>query len=199
MSACLPSRRLVISALGVLALTALIGARSAAATDYFLHTTQADNLDGTSPTGTTAKFKDSPAVNRTTYQPIGTWSAAAASSTVQLASLSAVHVWVGLKNSDDQGTYFDVRAEVRKNGTVIASGETKTIQGVTRNPDLAKEILVTVGAVSDATFNPGDVLSLKLLAKVADSGGHSNAVGLRAYYDSTSRPSRFGAWRLFAF
>jgi hypothetical protein len=28
--------------------------------------------------------------------------------------------------------------------------------------------------------------------KVAATGGHSNAVGLRLYYDSTSRPSRLG-------
>ena len=37
------------------------------------------------------------------------------------------------------------------------------------------------------------MLSLRVLTKVADSGGHSNAVGLRLYYDGVSRPSRFGA------
>lgn len=30
------------------------------------------------------------------------------------------------------------------------------------------------------------------MTKVTATGGHSNAVGLRLYYDSTSRPSRFG-------
>ena len=30
------------------------------------------------------------------------------------------------------------------------------------------------------------------MTKVTASGGHSNAVSLRLYYDSTSRPSRFG-------
>jgi hypothetical protein len=132
-------------------------------------------------------------VTRTTYQPIAVWSAVPVSQALRLESLSALHVWVGLKNSDDQGTYFDVRAEIRKNGAVIASGETRTIQGVTRNPDLAKEVLITLGAVSDTDLGPGDILSLKLLTKVADSGGHSNAVGLRVYYDSSTRPSRFGA------
>jgi hypothetical protein len=121
------------------------------------------------------------------------WSAAPVGQTLRLESLSALHVWVGLKNSDDQGTYFDVRAEVRKNGVMIASGEVKTIQGVTRNPDLAKEVVVTLGAASDASFNAGDVLSLRLLAKVADSGGHANAVGLRVYYDAMPRAARFGA------
>jgi hypothetical protein len=102
-------------------------------------------------------------------------------------------VWIGLKNSDDQGTYFDVRAEIRKNSVVIATGETKNIQGVTRNPDLAKEVAVTFGSVSDAAFSPDDILSLRLLTKVADSGGHANAVGLRVYYDAVTRASRFGA------
>ncbi len=193
MSACLPSLRLLLTVLGALALAPIIVAPCAAAADYFLHTTQADILDQTSPTATTAKLKDSPAVNRTTYQPIGTWSGAPTNQARQLDSVSAVHVWVGLKNSDDQGTYFDVRAEVRKNGVVVASGETKNIQGVTRNPDLAKEVVVALGLTSPVMFDAGDVLSLKLLAKVADSGGHANAVGLRAYYDGTSRASRFGA------
>lgn len=30
------------------------------------------------------------------------------------------------------------------------------------------------------------------MTKVTASGGHSNAVGLRLYYDALSRPSRFG-------
>jgi len=36
------------------------------------------------------------------------------------------------------------------------------------------------------------VLSLRIMTKVTASGGHSNAVGLRLYYDGVSRPSRFG-------
>jgi len=128
----------------------VVQATPGVAADYFLHTTTTDTLDQTSPTATTAKFKDSPAVTRTTYQPIGTWSAAAAGETLRLESLSDLHVWVGLKNSDDQGTYFDVRAEIRKNGAMIASGETKNIQGVTRNPDQAKEVAVPLGSIADA-------------------------------------------------
>ena len=113
---------------------------------------------------------------------------------VALTVLGDLHVWLGLKNSDDQGTYFDLRAELWKNNkTVIAAGETKNIQGVTRNPSQAKEVTVAFGPISDDQFTPGDILSLKILAKVADSGGHSNAVGVRMYYDAPSRPSRFGA------
>ena len=164
-----------------------------AASDFFLHSSTNDFLDNTSPAATTAKFKDSPAVNRTTYQQIGIWSAAALTSAQTLNSLSDLHVWIGLKNSDDQGTNFDLKAEIRKNGVPIASGETKNIQGVTRNSSNAKEVAVTFGAIANNQLNAGDVLSIAILTKVADSGGHSNAVGLRLYYDASSRPSRFGA------
>ena len=94
-----------------------------------------------------------------------------------------------MKNSDDQGTYFDLRAEILKNGTPVASGETLNIQGITRNPDNAKEVAVAFGTISDGEFNAGDVLSLRILTKVTATGGHSSAVGLRLYYDSLSRPS----------
>jgi hypothetical protein len=46
---------------------------------------------------------------------------------------------------------------------------------------------------SNGELSPGNTLSLRVLAKVADSGGHNNAVGLRLYYDAVSRPSGFGA------
>lgn len=163
-----------------------------AATDHFLHSEASDVLTTTSPTGSTAKYKDSPGVNRTTWQAIGIWSAAPVTSALRLEAVGDLYAWLGLKNSDDQGTYFDLRAELRKNGAVIASGETKTIQGVTRNPSNAKEVTVAFGPLSTREFNPGDILSLRLLTKVADSGGHSNAVGLRLYYDAVNRASRVG-------
>lgn len=163
------------------------------AADYYLHTATSDFIDNSAPTAATAKFKDSPAVNRTTYQQIGEWAAPPLGAPMELQSLSDLRVWIGLKNSDDQGTYFDLKAEVRKNGTVIASGETKNIQGVTRNPSLAREVTVDFGAITLNQFAAGDVLSIRILTKVADNGGHNNAVGLRLYYDAVSRASRFGA------
>ncbi len=189
----MPRPRPLLSTGFCLALVVLfLWPRPAAATDYYLHTETSDVLSTTAPTATTAKYKGSPAINRTTWQAVGIWSAAPGISALRLEAIDALHVWLGLKNSDDQGTYFDLRAELQKNGTVIASGETKTIQGVTRNPSLAKEVMVAFGGLAAQTFNAGDVLSLKLLTKVADSGGHSNAVGLRLYYDAVDRPSRVG-------
>jgi hypothetical protein len=184
---------IILCALSLTASVFVVSNSFGFAADYYLHTTTTDEINSNPPTGTTAKFKDSPAVNRTTYQQIGIWSALPLSSPAQLQSLGSLVTWIGLKNSDDEGTYFDLRAEIRKNGAVIASGEAKGIQGVTRNPSLAKEIAVTFNSISTNQFAAGDVLSIRILTKVADTTGHNNAVGLRLYHDAVSRPSRFAA------
>ena len=161
--------------------------------DFYLHGVAPNlTLDNTAPAGATAKYKDSPSLRRTEFKEIGTWTYAVPSAmTLQTDPLTDLRVWVGLKNSDDQGTYFDIRAELLKNGASIASCETQNIQGVTRNPDKAKEVVLDFGDISDGEFAAGDVLSLRILTKVTAVGGHSSAVGLRLYYDSLSRPSSF--------
>jgi hypothetical protein len=146
-------------------------------------------LDSTAPSGANAIYKDSPSINRTSYKEIGTWNAIPMEEARKLNNLGNLNIWIGLKNSDDQGTYFDIRAEILKNGVTIASGEVLDIRGVTRNPDKATKVEVAFGAISDTDFQSGDIFSIRILTKVAASGGHSNAVGLRLYYDSVSRPS----------
>lgn len=61
------------------------------------------------------------------------WPADPVSGTV--TELGDVHLWLGLKNSDDTGTWFDIRIEVLWNGTPFAAGETTCVQSVVRNPD----------------------------------------------------------------
>jgi hypothetical protein len=62
--------------------------------------------------------------------------------------------------------------------------------------------MVPFGTLAPMGFASGDVLSLKVLKPIGpplgpsenpECSGHSNVVGLRLYYDSTNRPSRFGA------
>jgi hypothetical protein len=113
-------------------------------------------------------------------------------------SPNEIHAWLGLKNSDDIGTNFDLRAEVYKNGMPVGSGEIYCIQGVTRNADKAKEVTVSFSQFQSASFNgTTDVLSLRILTRIGTDGaggtcgGHSNAVGLRLYFDAQSRSSRF--------
>jgi len=177
-------------------------------TDFFLHGSGGTAnpptlfLDSLPPGSTTAKYRDSAGIKfggGNLWAEVGAWTADPALTRGTLGSLNDLHGWVGLKNSDDQGTRFDLRAEVLKNGTLVASGETYCIEGVTRNPDLAREAIAVFGPFSPAAFNgTTDVLSLRILTRIGTNGsggfcgGHSNAVGLRLYFDAVSRPSRFG-------
>jgi hypothetical protein len=120
-----------------------------------------------------------------------------------LTALSPAHLWIGLKNSDDQGTQFDLRVELLRNGTAVASGIKRCITGLTRNPNLARYILASFDPFDPVVVTAGDVLSLKVSARIGTKpddtrcsgpgGSHSSAMGLRLYYDSAGRPSRFDA------
>ena len=111
--------------------------------------------------------------------------------------------WIGLKNRNDQGTQFDLRSELYLNGILVSEGETLDITGITADPSSAKEIAVPFGPISNRAYDPGDVLSVRVLARIAANpdgskcsgprGSNNDAVSLRLYYDSLTRPSRLGA------
>ena len=119
-----------------------------------------------------------------------------------ISALGDVHAWIGLRNSDDQGTQFDLRVELLKNGTSVESGIKRCITGLTRNALSAKEALVAWD-FSPVPVTSGDVLSVRFSARIGTNpdntkcsgpgGSHNNAVGLRLYYDAASRNSRFAA------
>ena len=120
-------------------------------------------------------------------------------SEVLLTSLGYGRFWIGLKNSDDQGTRFDLRADVYKNATVVASALSRCMAGVTRNPNSALEAAVSFAPFAPVTYVSGDVFSLRVLTRIGTNAndtkcsGHNNAVGLRLYYDAAARLSRLGA------
>jgi hypothetical protein len=193
---------------GVGAFAAKLGNVSSVATIYLRGIGPSSNpptlfLDASAPTNTTAKFKDSTAINFSGGNPwkeVGVWPAEPSLTVGSLTALGDLRVWLGLKNSDDQGTKFDLRVEVSRNGALVAAGETYCIQGITRNASLAKEVIVSFAPFAPVTFDGvTDELSLKVLTRIGSNGaggfcgGHSNAVGLRLYFDSISRPSRFNA------
>ncbi|MFZ5876324.1 MAG: RHS repeat-associated core domain-containing protein [Nitrospirota bacterium] len=179
------------------------------ATDFFLHGTGSNAnpatlfLNTTAPTSGTAKYKDSASVNFNGGNPwveVGTWPANPVPTAGTLSALAPVHVWLGLKNSDDQGTNYDVRAEISRNGSLVVAGQTLCITGITRNAANALETTVAFGSFDPQTFNgTSDGLSLKILTRIGTNpdgtkcAGHNNAVGLRLYFDATSRAATFGA------
>lgn len=167
----------------------------------FLHASgSALFLDADAPTAATPTFKDSPGLSFASGNPwreVGTWSATPGIAQGALDTLASAQVWIGLKNSDDVGTRFDLRAEVLKNGTLVASSDTLCITGVTRNANQAQLVNGSFQAFEPADFNgTTDILSLRVLARIGTDGtggpcgGHSSAAGLRLYFDSVSRLSR---------
>jgi uncharacterized protein YjbI with pentapeptide repeats len=124
---------------------------------------------------------------------------------VTLSELSDAHLWLGLQNSDDQGTRFDVKVELFRfsDSSLIASGLTRCVTGLTRNPASAKEVVVPWDAFSPVSLNSGDVLVIVISTRIGTNsddtkcsgpgGSHKNALGLRIYYDAASRVSRFDA------
>ena len=95
-----------------------------------------------------------------------------------------------MKNSDDQGTQFDLRAEVYVNSTLVASGTTLCISGVIRNQAQAVQVTVAFATFPAAAVAASDQIKLKLLTRIGTNAdgtscsGHANATGLRVYYDS---------------
>jgi hypothetical protein len=160
-------------------------------------------LDDVAPGGATPKYKDSPSINFAAGNPwkeVGTWTAGSTLLNGAVALLGDVRLWLGLKNSDDVGTRFDVRVEARKNGVPFASGETLCVQNVVRNAASAKEVSVEFAPFPAQSFDgTSDVVSLRILTRVGTNGsgslcgGHSNAVGLRVYFDAAARQAGFEA------
>jgi hypothetical protein len=119
-------------------------------------------LDTSPPMDAVADFRDSASLNFAGGNPwkeIGTWSEPATGSPQTLTALGDLHVWLGLKNSDDQGTRFDLQAEVLKNEIPIASGEIYCLAGITRNPANALEVSMPFGPIADAELGPADARS----------------------------------------
>jgi predicted extracellular nuclease len=106
----------------------------------------------------------------------------------QLSALSPAKVWIGLKNSDDVGTNFDLLAEVLKNGSVVSTtipllnplinvpgGGSGFNNAVLRTINLA----LSGGSVD---IHPGDTVSLRLSVRITAVGGHRSGTA-RLWYN----------------
>jgi probable HAF family extracellular repeat protein len=165
----------------------------------FLHTRSGSLfLDTIAPADTTVDTRNSGALKfagGNAWRTIGTWTKPTAGSTETFTGPAHLRAWLGLVNSDDQGTRFDLRVEVLKNNVPIASGETRCITGLTRNPAQAREVRVPF-SLSNAQFGPADQLALRVSARIGTNGsgalcgGHTNAVGLRLDFDAVNRPTQ---------
>ena len=157
-------------------------------------------IDATAPTAPAAKYTDSSPIKFSGGNPwkeIGAWSGAVSGTPRAIHALEPLRVWLGLKNSDDQGTAFDLKADLYLNDQLLASGVSRAITGITRNPVRANETTVAFGSIPTTAVGAGDVLTLKLSTRIGTNPddtkypGHANARGLRVYYDAALYPSQF--------
>jgi hypothetical protein len=119
----------------------------------------------------------------------------------EVTGVGPAHLWVGLKNSDDIGTQFDVRVQILVGGTLLAEGQTLCTTGLARDPGRAREVVVPLELVGNGPAE-GDVLSLKVSTRIGTTpegarcagpgGSHASARGLRLYYDGISASSSVG-------
>jgi len=165
---------------------------SPATVTYFLHSASGDFLDLNAPVANTAKFKISPSLDPNGYKAIGVWSAAPRAGATQLLGITSLRLWAGVTDAKDKRVKFDFRAELLKNGAVIASGESLSINQLLADADNAKPISIPFAGFQAAALASGDVLSLRVLAKESGKGKKSSTGAVVIYYDSASRAAQFG-------
>ena len=116
--------------------------------------------------------------------------------TVNAPSLTAIgpaNVWIGLKNSDDVGTKFDLLAEVFKNGNPIGSGQLNGVNGGSSGFNNAALRTINMALTNSASFCPGDTLSFKLSVRIAVGvTGHRSGTA-RLWYNDVAANSRVNA------
>jgi hypothetical protein len=113
--------------------------------------------------------------------------------TPQLTSLSPAKVWIGVKNSDDIGIKFDLKAEVYKDNTLISSGQINSVPSGSNGFAHARLNTIPFNIFSPIDFPSGSQLSLKIYARNACSGSGKNSGTARLWYNDTQANSKFNS------
>ncbi len=135
------------------------------------------------PVGTTT-------VTATATNDFGTDSCTFTVTVNSVVSLSPANAWIGLKNSDDVGTNFDLLAEVLRNGAPFGSGQVNNVSGGSSgfNNAVQRAIALALATPGDAIC-PGDTLSIRLSARIGVTGHRSGTA--RLWYNDGQANSRF--------
>jgi hypothetical protein len=110
----------------------------------------------------------------------------------QLTAVGPANVWIGLKNSDDVGTKFDLLAEVFKNGALVGSGQLDNVPGGSSGFNNAVQRTITMAlSGGPVAFSSGDTLSFKLSVRIAVGvSGHRSGTA-RLWFNDSAANSRF--------
>lgn len=101
-------------------------------------------------------------------------------------------VWIGLKNSDDVGTKFDLLAEVYLDGELIGSGITYDVPGGSSGFNNASRRAVALSLSSMPEVHASDTLSFKLSVRIAVASGHRSGTA-RLWFNDAAADSMFSA------
>ncbi len=111
----------------------------------------------------------------------------------QLTALGPANMWIGLKNSDDVGTKFDLLADVSKNGSPVGSGTLYGVSGGASGFGNAVLRTINLALSSPVSLSSGETLSIKLSVRIAVGvPGHSRGTA-RLWFNDAAASSRFGA------
>lgn len=96
-------------------------------------------------------------------------------------------VWLGVKNSDDLGTKFDLRVDLLKNGQVLASDELDAVPGGSSGFNNAVSRTVANALDLASSFAGGDVLGIRVSVRIAEGvSGHRTGTARLWYGDATA-------------
>jgi hypothetical protein len=110
----------------------------------------------------------------------------------ELSALAPAQVWIGLKNSDDVGTKFDLLAEVFKNGSPIGSGQLDSVPGGSSGFNNAVSRAINMALPVDVVLVAGDILSFRLSVRIAvNVTGHRSGTA-RLWFNDAAANSQFG-------
>jgi len=109
----------------------------------------------------------------------------------ELSAAGPAAVWIGLKNSDDVGTKFDLLAELLLNGEVVAAGQVDGVNGGSSGFNNAHERSIEMAVDSGVTVQSGDELGFRLSVRIASTGHRSGTA--RLWFNDADADSRVAA------
>lgn len=102
---------------------------------------------------------------------------------------TAARVWVGLKNSDDVGTRFDLHAIVSRNGNPVSSGTLLGVLGGSSGFNNAKLRTIPL-SVPTTLFSSGDTMSIDVSVRNSCIGSSHNSGTARLWFNDAQANSR---------
>lgn len=110
-----------------------------------------------------------------------------------LTAVGPARAWIGLKNSDDVGTKFDLLAEVFKNGVLIGSGQLNGIPGGSSGFNNAVLRTIDLALSAPVDVYSGDTVSFRLSVKIAVGvAGHRSGTA-RLWFNDAAANTRIAA------